>query len=390
MASGKGRVWPLIVGGTLGPFGGSMMHTILPEIGAGLSVSAAQASVGITAYLLPFAVLLMVSGALGARWGYERSVLVGLLFYALGSAVCVLAPNLPIFLIGRAVQGSSNAFTSPLLLTLILLRSPGDRRGRAVGAYISAQAAGQAFAPLIGGAAAAINWRLAFVATGVMALALCLLISRTKGGAAHDGDAVEENGKLDSSRLIVPVLIGAGAAAFLGQFAANALIILGGLVAEFEFGIAPLMRGIMISAFGVTSMMAGPVFGRLADRFGVHKFGPPHFLLIGILAAVGATAPSAPLLISFICLGGVVAAATRMTLTTLAIEGSGPNFGRIMPLIMAAQFMGTATVPVVVTLFSSSAQAAAWVLIGVGALGTAAAVMGSVVSRRRGGLENRE
>jgi MFS family permease len=149
-----------------------MTVAMLPELGASYGVSAGVASASVTAYLLPFGTLMLVSGTFGERWGLRRTVVLAYWAYVLASVACVLAPSLPLFLAARAAQGAANAFTTPLLLAAIRATVPTDRLGRANGRYSSLQAAGQTSAALLGGLAAEVHWRLAFLGVAVVAAGL--------------------------------------------------------------------------------------------------------------------------------------------------------------------------------------------------------------------------
>lgn len=63
------RVWPLYVGGFLGPYGSTMVTPIVHEVAAGLDSTPGIAAGAVTAYMLPFAALMLVSGTLAERWG---------------------------------------------------------------------------------------------------------------------------------------------------------------------------------------------------------------------------------------------------------------------------------------------------------------------------------
>ncbi|MFZ0157662.1 MAG: MFS transporter, partial [Kineosporiaceae bacterium] len=152
------RLWPLYAGGLLGPFGGAMVTTMLPELAGGLDTSLATAASSLTVYLVPFAAIMLVSGTLAEHWGRARTIRLAYLGYAAASAVCVLAPAAPMFLTGRAMQGAANAFTTPLLVAAISDVVPRPSLGRALGHFGGWQAAGQAFAPLVGGLAAAADY----------------------------------------------------------------------------------------------------------------------------------------------------------------------------------------------------------------------------------------
>lgn len=101
----------LYAGGFLGPFGGGVVASVLPEIGAATGVSAGAAASTLTAYLGPFALTMLVSGTLGARWGRVRTVRTAYIAYTCASLASALAPTLGLLLASRALQGVANAFT---------------------------------------------------------------------------------------------------------------------------------------------------------------------------------------------------------------------------------------------------------------------------------------
>ena len=162
----------LYTGGFLGPFGGGVTVSMLPELGRDFGVSAQTASASLTAYLVPFAALMLVSGTLGARWGARRSVVAAYGVYVVASLLCAASSWFPLFLAARAVQGAANAFTTPLLLAAIAASTPAHRLGRALGLFASLQAAAQTTAPLLGGLAAEATWRIAFVGVACVAVLL--------------------------------------------------------------------------------------------------------------------------------------------------------------------------------------------------------------------------
>jgi len=135
---------------------------MLPEMGDSLDVSVATAATSLTAYLVPFAVLMLISGTLAERFGRRRTVQVGYIVYTLASIGCAVAPSFAVLMIARVVQGGSNAFTTPVLVAAVSDATPRERLGRALGLFGSMQATGQAMAPLVGGLAASVDWRLAF------------------------------------------------------------------------------------------------------------------------------------------------------------------------------------------------------------------------------------
>ena len=158
-----------------------------------LGVSVATAATSLTAYLVPFAALMLISGTLAERFGRRRTVQVGYIFYTLASIGCALAPSFAVLMIARVVQGGSNAFTTPVLVAAVSDATPRERLGRALGLFGSMQATGQAMAPLVGGLAASVDWRLAFWGTALVSALLALL----PPSGRHDGACRVNSGPME-------------------------------------------------------------------------------------------------------------------------------------------------------------------------------------------------
>src|SRR6188472_2153321 len=99
---------PLYIGGFLGPFGGGVVAVLVPQLRVAFDATTAGVAASIPAYLVPFAVLQLVSGTVGERLGRRRVIRTGYIVYAVLSLLAALAPNLGAFLVVRALQGSAN------------------------------------------------------------------------------------------------------------------------------------------------------------------------------------------------------------------------------------------------------------------------------------------
>src|SRR4051812_32829363 len=141
----------LYAGGYLGPFGGGVIAVLIPELRDAFDATTAQISAGITAYLVPFAALQVVSGTLGERFGVARTIRVAYVGYAIASVAVAATSAVGTFLVARGLQGAANAFTTPLLLSAVAEATPEDELGRAMGTFAAVQTAGGVSAPPIGG-----------------------------------------------------------------------------------------------------------------------------------------------------------------------------------------------------------------------------------------------
>lgn len=333
----------LYAGAFLGPFGGGITVAMLPELGASFGVSAAAATASVTAYLLPFAGLMLVSGTLGERWGRRRTVVVGYAVYVVASVACALAPTLPLLLAGRGLQGVANAFTTPLLLAALAGLTAPQRVGRALGWFGALQAAGQTSAPLVGGLAAEVDWRLAFAGTAVVALLLAV---------AGIPDEAPSRPGAPPARLATALrkrVLRLGAVAAVGWGCLAGLGFLVALQLEGRFGAGAGARGLLLTALGVAGMLTARPVGSLVDRI-----GPRRCVLagagIGALLVVGIGL--APALLIVAVLWAAAGTATQLVLVgvnALVLGGPATNRGGAMSVVLAVRFLGGSLAPVALT-----------------------------------------
>jgi DHA1 family bicyclomycin/chloramphenicol resistance-like MFS transporter len=72
-----------------------------------LHASPAQIQQSLSAYLLPFALMVPWHGAISDAIGRRRMILVGNALFAVGSLICAAAPDVTVLYAGRALQGMS-------------------------------------------------------------------------------------------------------------------------------------------------------------------------------------------------------------------------------------------------------------------------------------------
>jgi MFS family permease len=316
---------------------------MLPELGASYGVSPGAASLSVTAYFLPFAAVMLFSGTLGERWGRRRTVVVAYSGYVLASLACVLATTLPLFLAARALQGVANAFTTPLLLSALAAAAPGQRLGRALGWFGSLQAAGQTSAPLLGGFAAEVDWRLAFAGVAVVAAALALI------GIPSDPAADGARQGLGSAMrtALRPAVLRVGLVAALGWGCLAGLSFLVALRLEDEFGMGAGPRGLVLTAAGVAGLLTARLVGGGVDRIGTRR----SVLIgsaVGALIVVGVGVLPAVWMVAIAwALGGVATQLVLVGINALVLR-SAHNRGGAVSVVQAVRFGGGALSPVAI------------------------------------------
>jgi predicted MFS family arabinose efflux permease len=130
----------------------TIMNVALPTVERALGFSAAVRPWVVSAYLLPFAVLLLPGGRLADALGQKRAFLLGGVGFAAASALGALAPTGPLLLAARALQGAFGALLAPSALSLLAVcfRAP-EERARAFGVYGAVAACGGALGLVLGG-----------------------------------------------------------------------------------------------------------------------------------------------------------------------------------------------------------------------------------------------
>lgn len=129
-------------------------------------------------YLLTLGSLVLVGGALGDLVGKRRIFLTGTIGFAVASVLCGLAPNLPLLVAARMLQGAAAALLVPTSLALLNAVFSGDDRGQAIGAWSGLSGVFTALGPFVGGAlvdAFPFGWRLAFLINVPLAVAVVWL-----------------------------------------------------------------------------------------------------------------------------------------------------------------------------------------------------------------------
>ncbi len=131
-----------------------------------------------SSYLLTFAVLLLVTGRLGDRFGPRPVFIVGLVVFTLSSAACGLSPSIGWLIAARAVQGIGGAMMTPQTMAMITRVFPPRTRGAALGLWGSVAGVATIAGPLLGGLLVeSAGWEWIFfvnIPVGIVALGFAL------------------------------------------------------------------------------------------------------------------------------------------------------------------------------------------------------------------------
>lgn len=153
----------LLLGNLLILFNTGAFASISLHATGNLGVSPSHASWIQTYYFVSLALALPTSGWIAARLGESRVFVAAMLLLASGSAVCSLAENLPLFLLGRVFQGFFGGIALPLSQTLLLREYPAAKKSLAVSIWSMAALSPFTLGPAVGGwIADTMSWRWLF------------------------------------------------------------------------------------------------------------------------------------------------------------------------------------------------------------------------------------
>jgi MFS family permease len=331
------RLVAVYAGATIGPLAGGVVAPMLPQLSEALHTSVTEAASSVTAYFVPFALLQLVSGTLGERWGLRRTVRAAYVVFVVASLGCMVAPNLGVFLAGRAVLGAANAFTSPLLLSSLGDLVPKERLGRAIGMYASCMSGGQSFSPLIGGLAAGVDWRLAFAVVAVASAMLAFLppMGEPRPGAEAPPWRPLLSGKMGllSTGALVSFLGGAGLPFLVALYAHDFL------------SASPEIAGVALVGFGLAGLALGPLWGTVCDRIGGRTAGVIGAVAgAGLVALIGLTGSMWSLAACW-TIAGAASSLLTVSLQHLTMAAVPGNRAGAVSVVSAFRFAGSALAP---------------------------------------------
>ncbi|GAA3807896.1 MFS transporter [Streptomyces phyllanthi] len=179
LASPRGR-WILlttVLGSSMALLDSTVVNVALPRMGRDLDADLAVLQWTVNAYMLTLAGLILLGGALGDRFGRRRIFVLGVVWFAVASLLCGIAPNAGVLVAARALQGVGGALLTPGSLALIQASFHPDDRGRAVGLWSGFGGIGAAVGPFLGGwLVDGPGWRWVFLLNVPLA-ALCVPVA---------------------------------------------------------------------------------------------------------------------------------------------------------------------------------------------------------------------
>ena len=401
------------IGAFMGQLDASIVTLALPRLGHDLHGTVGAVSWVALSYLLVLIATVATVGRLADAFGRKLLYTYGFAVFTAASAVCGLAPGLPILIAARVVQALGAALLQANSVALITEAMPPRQLARGLGVQGTAQALGLALGPALGGLLLALaGWRLIFlinVPAGVIGLVLgWLLLPRSRsrreigggdpGGAAllalAAGGTLAYLSLAPRSGFTDPVLlallaVGVGAATWFvaherhhrAPLIAPGLLrrcsisigLASGLVAYVVLFATLFMVSYYLSAGHTPSALAGlelatlpigigvaaPIAGRLASSTGGRRLAPAGLMLAGMgMLLVAVAHGTVPLLIGLALAGLGLGTFTPPNNASIMAAAPGGLTGLVGGMLNMTRGAGTALGVAVATVIYTTAAAA--------------------------------
>lgn len=140
------------------------MNVTFPTLMREFHINTATVQWITTGYLFILALIIPLSAYLKRKYKMKHLFAAASTLFILGTALCAMAPNFPLLLAGRLVQGAGTGIALPLMFNIILEQVPASKLGLMIGIATLITGTAPAVGPLAGGYIVKIySWRMIFV-----------------------------------------------------------------------------------------------------------------------------------------------------------------------------------------------------------------------------------
>lgn len=154
----------LILGCFLSTLNQTLLNVALSSFMDAFDVSATTVQWLSTGFMLVNGVLVPITAFLMKRFSTRQLFISSMLFLLIGTVLCAIAPNFTFLLIGRMTQAVGAGIIMPLMMSVVLIIFPIEKRGSAMGLLGFAMIFAPAIAPpLAGFIIEYISWRWLFI-----------------------------------------------------------------------------------------------------------------------------------------------------------------------------------------------------------------------------------
>lgn len=328
----------LFVGAFVSFLNNSLLNVALPSMMVDLNIKDYSTIQWLaTGYMLVSGVLIPASAFLLTRFSNRHLFITSLAIFTLGTALAAYAPNFSVLLTGRLIQAAGSSVMGPLLMNVMLISFPREKRGAAMGVFGLVMITAPAIGPTLSGYIVEnYDWRLLFeMILPLAGISLLLAIWKLEnvmeqnknakldyfsvvlssigfGGLLYGFSSASSDGWTDTIVLTTLIVGAIALIAFIVRqlkmaeplldlrvykypmFALGSAIAIVNAVAMFSGmiltpayvqnvrGISPLDSGLMMLPGAIVMGIMSPITGKLFDKFGPRILGVTGLVVTAI------------------------------------------------------------------------------------------------------------
>ncbi|MCK3768345.1 MFS transporter [Microbacterium aerolatum] len=339
------QVWAVAFASVVAFMGIGLVDPILPAIADSLAATPTETELLFTSYLLVTGLAMLVTSWISSRIGAKATLMIGLALIIVFALASALSGSVDAIIGFRAGWGLGNAlFISTALATIVGSASGGS--GAAIVLYEAALGLGIAIGPLLGGLLGEVSWRGPFFGVVVlMAIAFIAVLTLLRG-PAEKREPVPFSAPFKAlGRPALAILAVAALFYNIGFFVLLAF-------SPFPLGFGAMGIGLTFFGWGValaiTSIWVAPWMMRRMSRTAIIL--TVLTLLAADLVAAGFVAETAPALVTFIIIGGLLLGVMNTVLTEAVMEATDLPRSVASSAYSAVRFIGGAMAPPIAAL----------------------------------------
>jgi EmrB/QacA subfamily drug resistance transporter len=166
----------LMIGAFITFLNNTLLNIALPSIMVDLDVEASTVQWLTTGFMLINGIMIPTTAFLIQKYSVRRLFLTAMGLFAAGTIIAGIAHSFPVLLIARMVQASGSAIMMPLLMNVMLVSFPVEKRGAAMGVFGLVLMGAPAIGPTLSGwIVEHYDWRMLFHFVTPIAIAVLLI-----------------------------------------------------------------------------------------------------------------------------------------------------------------------------------------------------------------------
>ncbi|WP_370616030.1 DHA2 family efflux MFS transporter permease subunit [Mumia sp. Pv 4-285] len=187
-------LWALVIGFFMILVDTTIVSVAMPSIMETFDAGVSAVVWVTSAYLLAYAVPLLITGRLGDRIGPKRVYVAGLVLFTTASLWCGLTGTIEQLIVARVFQGFGASLMTPQTMAVITRTFPADKRGRAMSLWGATAGVAMMVGPILGGVLVdSLGWEWIFfinIPVGIVGLVMAIRLVPNLPTLSHRFDLV--------------------------------------------------------------------------------------------------------------------------------------------------------------------------------------------------------